>query len=151
MVKILREKTDLKMARIGSYRRSAVCRPCGVTPHAALQKKRKSVVCSGSRVTNSTVMKLHGSDNQGGINVKTYTKSTCSHMYLSAVTVTLPHTCFTQCSHRHLTPHLFHALQPQPLNSTPVSHIAATATCIHTMQTPPLNSTPVSHNAATAT
>ena len=65
------------MARTGGYRRSAVWRPCGVTPHAALQNK--SVVCSGSRVTISTVMKLHGSDNWGGIKVKTYTKSTCSH------------------------------------------------------------------------
>ena len=26
-------------------------------------------------------MKLHGSDNKGGIIVKTYTKSTCSHIY----------------------------------------------------------------------
>ena len=68
-VKILREKTDLKMARTGGYRRSAVWRPCGVTPHAALQNK--SVVCSGSRVTISTVMKLHGSENRVGINVKT--------------------------------------------------------------------------------
>ena len=65
-------------AHFGSYRRSAVWRPCGVTPHAAL--KKKSVAWSGSQVTNSTVMKLHGSDNRGGINVKTYTKSTCSHM-----------------------------------------------------------------------
>ena len=58
------------MARTGGYRRSAVWRPCGVTLHAVLQNK--SVVCSGSRVTNSTVMKLHGSDNRGGIIVKTY-------------------------------------------------------------------------------
>ena len=49
----------------------------GFTLHAALQNK--SVVCSGSRVTNTTVMKLHESDNRGGIAVKTYTKSTCSH------------------------------------------------------------------------
>ena len=61
------------------YCQSTVWRPCGVTLHAALQNK--SVVCSGSRVTNSTVMKLHGSDNRGGIIVKTYTKSTCSHKY----------------------------------------------------------------------
>ena len=57
------------MARTSGYRLSAVWRPCGVTPHAALQNK--SVVCSGSRVTISTVMKLHGSDNRGGIIVKT--------------------------------------------------------------------------------
>ena len=56
----------------GGYCRSAVWRPCG----AALQNK--SVVCSGSRVTNSTVMKLHEFDNRGGIAVKTHTKSTCS-------------------------------------------------------------------------
>ena len=41
-----------------------------VTQHTALQNK--SNVCSGSRVTNSTVMKLHGSVNWGGIIVKTY-------------------------------------------------------------------------------
>ena len=52
------------------YCRSAVWRPCDVTPHAAHQNK--SVVCSGSRVTNSTVMKLGGSVNRGGIIVKTY-------------------------------------------------------------------------------
>ena len=34
--------------------------------------QNKSVICSGSRVTNSTVMKLRGSDNQGEIIVKTY-------------------------------------------------------------------------------
>ena len=68
------------MARTNGYRQSAVWRPCGVTQHAALQNK--SVVCSGSRVTNSTVMKLHGSDNRGGNAVKTYTKSTCSHLHL---------------------------------------------------------------------
>ena len=69
------------MPRTGGYRRSAVWRPCGVTPHAALQNK--SVVCSGSRVTNSTVKKLRWSVKQGGINVETYTKSTCSHVYKS--------------------------------------------------------------------
>ena len=69
-VKIWREKTDLKLACTGGCCRSAVWRPCGVTLHAALQNK--SVVCSGSRVTNSTVMKLHESDNRGGIAVKTY-------------------------------------------------------------------------------
>ena len=64
------------MVRTGGYRRSAVWRPCGVTLHAAV--RNKSVVCSGSRVTNSTIMKLHGSDNRGRITVKR-TKSTCSH------------------------------------------------------------------------
>ena len=44
---------------------------------AALQNK--SVVCSGFRVTNSTVTKLRGSDNRGGIIVDTCTKSICSH------------------------------------------------------------------------
>ena len=58
------------MALTGGYRRSAVWRPCGVTLHAALQNK--SVVCSGSQVTNSTVMKLHESDNRGRIAIKTY-------------------------------------------------------------------------------
>ena len=38
--------------------------------HVALQNK--SFVCSGSRVTNSTVMKLRRSVNRGGIIVKTY-------------------------------------------------------------------------------
>ena len=66
------------MAHTGGYRRSAVWRRCGGTPHAALQNK--SVVCSGSRVTISTVMKLHWSVKRGGIIVKTYTKSTCSHL-----------------------------------------------------------------------
>ena len=56
------------MARTGGYRRSAVRRPCGVTPHAALQNK--SVVCSGSRVIISTVMKLRWSVKRGGIIVK---------------------------------------------------------------------------------
>ena len=42
----------------------------GVTLHAALQNK--SVISSGSRVTNSTVKKLRESDNRGGITVKTY-------------------------------------------------------------------------------
>ena len=58
------------MARTSDYRRSAVWRPCGVKLYAAPQNK--SVVCSGSRVTNSTVMTLRGSDNRGGIIVKTY-------------------------------------------------------------------------------
>ena len=35
--------------------------PCGVTLHAALQNKAPV-----PRVTNSTVMKLHESDNRGG-------------------------------------------------------------------------------------
>ena len=56
------------MARAAGYRRSAVWRPSGVTQHAVLQNK--SVVCSGSWVANSTVMKLHGSDNRGGIAIK---------------------------------------------------------------------------------
>ena len=64
------------MAHTGGYRRSVVWRPCGVMPHAALQNK--SVVCSGSRVTISTVMKLRWSVKRGGIIVETYTKSTCS-------------------------------------------------------------------------
>ena len=41
--------------------------------HVALrntQRFKTSVVCSGSRVTNSTVLKLHESDNRGGIVVK---------------------------------------------------------------------------------
>ena len=42
----------------------------GFTLHAALQNK--SIVCSGSRVSNSTVMKLYRSDNRGGVIVKTY-------------------------------------------------------------------------------
>ena len=70
------------MARTGGYQRLAVWRPCGVTLHAALQNK--SIVCSRSWVINSTVMKLHEPDNRGGIAVKTYTKSTCSHMFVSS-------------------------------------------------------------------
>ena len=38
--------------------------------YATRSASKQSVVCSGSRVTNSTVMKLHGSDNRGGITVK---------------------------------------------------------------------------------
>ena len=56
------------MARTGGYRRSAVWRPWGVMPHAVLQNK--SFVCSGSRVTISTVMKLCWSVKRGGIIVK---------------------------------------------------------------------------------
>ena len=58
------------MARTGGYRRSAVWRPCGVTPHTTLQNK--SIVCSGSQVTISTVMKLHWSVKRGGIIVNVY-------------------------------------------------------------------------------
>ena len=80
MVKILREKTDLKMARTGGYRRSAVWRPCGITLHAAL--RNKSVVCSSSQVTISTVMKLHGSVKRGGIIVKTYKEHLLTQLIL---------------------------------------------------------------------
>ena len=55
--------------------------PCFKTKaslHAMLQNK--SIICSGSQVTNCTVIKLHGSVNRGLIIVKTCTKSTCSHM-----------------------------------------------------------------------
>ena len=76
---MLREKTDLKMARTGGYRRPAVWRPCGVTPHAALQNK--SVVCSGSRVTISTVMKLRWSVKRGGIIVKRIQRA-LAHIYI---------------------------------------------------------------------
>ncbi len=69
----------MKLARTSGYRRSAVWRPCGVTQHAALQNK--SVVCSGSRVTNSTVMKLHESDNRGGIVVKLIQRA-LAHIYI---------------------------------------------------------------------
>ena len=62
----------MKMSRTGGYRWSGV----RYTPRF---KTNLSVVCSGSRVTNSTVMKLHESDNRDGIIVKTYAKSTCSH------------------------------------------------------------------------
>ena len=88
------------MARTGGYCRSPVWRSCGVTLHAALQNK--SVVCSGSRVTNSTVMKLHESDNRGGIIVKTYTKSTCSYLYIYTlsqnVCIIINLMCFTPVS-----------------------------------------------------
>ena len=76
----------MKLARTSGYRRSAVRRPCGVTQHAALQNK--SVVCSGSRVTNSTVMKLHGSDNRGGITVK-HIQRALAHIYIYIHTHTL--------------------------------------------------------------
>ena len=81
-VKILREKTDLKLACSGGYRWSAVWRPCGVMLHTALQNK--SVVCSGSHVTNSTVMKVHESDNWGGITV-THVQRALAHTYLWSV------------------------------------------------------------------
>ena len=68
MVKMLREKTDLKMAAIAG--RLCEGHVALRTPHAVLQNK--SAVCSGSRVTNSTVTKLRGSVNRGGITVKTY-------------------------------------------------------------------------------
>ena len=69
------------MARTGGYRRLAVWRPCGVTPHAALQNK--SVVCSGSRVTISTVMKLHWSVKRGGIIVKRIQRALAhTHTYI---------------------------------------------------------------------
>ena len=70
------------MARTSGYRRSGVWRPCGVPQHAALQNK--SVVCSGSRVTNSTVMKLHGSDNRGEITVKRIQRA-LAHICLPSV------------------------------------------------------------------
>ena len=82
------------MARTGVCRQSAVWRPYGVRPHAALQNK--SVVCSG------TVMKLRGSDNRGGIIVKTYTKSTCSYLYIYTlsqnVCIIINLMCFTPVS-----------------------------------------------------
>ena len=56
----------------GAHRRLS---PVGCVK-AALQNK--SVVCSGSRVTNRTVMKLLESDNWGGITFNTCTKSICS-------------------------------------------------------------------------
>ena len=46
----------------------------GFTLHAALQNK--SAACSGSQVTNSTVMKLHESDNRDRITVKMYKELT---------------------------------------------------------------------------
>ena len=76
---MLRVKTDLKMARTGGYRRSAVWRPCGVRPHAALQNK--SVVCSGSQVTISTIMKFGWSVKRGGIIVKRIQRA-LAHIYI---------------------------------------------------------------------
>ena len=43
---------------------------------SASKTKLKSVGCSGSRFTNSTVMRLHGYHKWGGINLETYTMST---------------------------------------------------------------------------
>ena len=37
--------------------------PCDITLHAVLRNKN---VCSGSRLTSSTVMRLQGYDNRGG-------------------------------------------------------------------------------------
>ena len=75
-----------RYSRDGGYRRETDQESSPKTPTAA--------VCSGSRVTNSTVMKLHGSDNRGGTAVKTYTKSTCSYtQYTYCYTVTTRMTC----------------------------------------------------------
>ena len=52
----IKGENRFETARTSSYHQSAVGRPCGITLHATLQNK--SVVCSGSRVTISTVMKL---------------------------------------------------------------------------------------------
>ena len=93
----------MKLACTSSHRRLALWRPCGITLHAVLQNK--SGVCSSSRVTNSTVTKLHGSDNQGRIAVKMYTKSTCSY-------------CERQT---HWTFTLFHIVWHFPLCLMPVS------------------------------
>ena len=51
---------------------------CDVTLLTALQNK--SIVCSSSWLTSSTIMRLHEYDNQGRINVKTRTKCTCSQI-----------------------------------------------------------------------
>ena len=60
----------------------------GFTLHAALQNN--SVVCSGSQVTNSTVIQLRGSVNRGGVIVKTCTRSTCSHICQTSYTLLQP-------------------------------------------------------------
>ena len=57
------------MARTGGYCRSAVWRPCVALRHTP-RFQNQSVVCSGSPVTISTVMKLRWSIKRGGINVK---------------------------------------------------------------------------------
>ena len=57
------------------------------TLHAALPKK--SVVCSGCRVTSGTGITLLESDNRGGITVKTCTKSTCSHIFILQILIIL--------------------------------------------------------------
>ena len=51
------------------------------TLHAAL--RNKSVVCSGCWVTSATGIKLHASDNRGGITVKTYKEHLLTHIYLT--------------------------------------------------------------------
>ena len=48
-------------------------------------KQLESIVCSGSRVTDSTIMKLRGSP--GRDYCKTYTKSICSHIYIYALCI----------------------------------------------------------------
>ena len=54
---------------------------CDAMLHAALHNK--SIVCSGSRFTRSTVMSLQGYDKRGRISVQTYTKSTYLKLLLS--------------------------------------------------------------------
>ena len=91
----------------------------GVTLHAALQNK--NVVCSGSRVTNSTVMKLHESDNRGGIAVKTCTKSTCSHFYCLLAFRSLPSylcDCFQLYTPSRTLRSASNTLSPQQIPST---------------------------------
>ena len=60
---------------------------CDATLHATHHSK--SIVCSGSRFTRSTVMRLQGYDDRGRISVQTYTKSTCLQLLLSRQNICL--------------------------------------------------------------
>ena len=48
-------------------------------------------------------MKLHGSDNRGGIHVKTYTKSTCSHLFHFLSVGIIFNALYIECMWRRLT------------------------------------------------
>ena len=77
----------------------------GFTLHAALLNK--SVVCSGSRVTNSTAMKLHGSDNRGGIIVKTYERA-LAHIIILKDSNTKCIYAFPKIIYNYILSHVIH-------------------------------------------
>ena len=68
---------------------------------SASKTKLKSVGCSGSWFTNSTVMRLHGCHKWCGINLETYTMSTClqRNIWFSSTTI-----CFSTAEGTSITP-----------------------------------------------